>query len=375
MSVVIDPPVTRPVAELDRRFYAFVIDRAIAWGVDGAVAVAAVQLLIREDRVAVGVAVIVATVLVVSLAFALLLGLRGTSPGRAVAGIRLVRDEGGGPIGVAPALLRQLVLGVAGLPTFGLGLAALAWTVAMDPSGRRRGWHDRLAHSITVDVRPVPVAEPEVEAGPRHVVNLTAMRLVPAPAAPPVAPPVRSPLPPPPPAAPPPPVAAPEPAPVPAGRHAAPPGRQRLGYPLVPEPEPAPEPRVGTPHSTAERTIARSGGDATGPARWRVRFDSGESFLVEGLALVGRRPEPRAGEPVRHLVPLRSEDMSLSKTHAQFQVAADGVLVVMDRGSTNGSVLVRQGVPRELPAGRPTTLVDGDRVRFGDREMAVVRES
>ena len=78
---------------------------------------------------------------------------------------------------------------------------------------------------------------------------------------------------------------------------------------------------------------------------------------------------------MRHLVPLRSGDMSLSKTHAQFQVAPDGVLVVMDRGSTNGSILVRQGVTRELAAGRPATLLDGDRVRFGDRQMSVAREA
>ncbi len=92
---------------------------------------------------------------------------------------------------------------------------------------------------------------------------------------------------------------------------------------------------------------------------------------MEGLALVGRRPEGRPGEAVRHLVPLRSTDMSVSKTHAQFQVVPDGALVVMDRGSTNGSVLVRHGVARALSPGRPTTLVEGDRVRFGDREMVV----
>jgi pSer/pThr/pTyr-binding forkhead associated (FHA) protein len=106
-----------------------------------------------------------------------------------------------------------------------------------------------------------------------------------------------------------------------------------------------------------------------------VSFDSGETFVVEGLALVGRRPEPRAGEPVRHLIPLRSGDMSLSKTHAQFQVAPDGVLVVMDRGSTNGTVLTRQGISRPLGPGRSTTLVDGDLVRFGDRQMTVARVS
>ena len=72
-------------------------------------------------------------------------------------------------------------------------------------------------------------------------------------------------------------------------------------------------------------------------------------------------------------MPLRSTDMSVSKTHAQFQVVPDGALVVMDRGSTNGSMLVRHGVSRALSPGRPTTLVDGDTVRFGDREMTVER--
>ena len=96
---------------------------------------------------------------------------------------------------------------------------------------------------------------------------------------------------------------------------------------------------------------------------------------MEGLALVGRRPEPRSGEQVHHLVPLTSADMSVSKTHAQFGPASDGVLVVMDRGSTNGSVLVRQGVGRPLTAGKPATLVDGDTVSFGDRQMSVRREA
>jgi len=117
------------------------------------------------------------------------------------------------------------------------------------------------------------------------------------------------------------------------------------------------------------------GSAVTSGLRWRVAFDTGEVFVVEGLGLVGRKPEARPGEPVRHVVPLPSTDMSLSKTHAQFHLAPDGVLVVMDRGSTNGSVLLRQGIPRDLAAGRPATLLDGDRVRFGDREMTVSREA
>jgi hypothetical protein len=56
-------------------------------------------------------------------------------------------------------------------------------------------------------------------------------------------------------------------------------------------------------------------------------------------------------------------------------VAADGALVVTDRGSTNGSTLVRKGMPRPLTAGRPTTLLDGDAVTLGDRTMTVVKLS
>ena len=30
----------------------------------------------------------------------------------------------------------------------------------MDPDGRRRGWHDHVAHAVVVDVRPVPEERP-----------------------------------------------------------------------------------------------------------------------------------------------------------------------------------------------------------------------
>jgi uncharacterized RDD family membrane protein YckC len=350
-----------PVADLDRRFYAFAIDRAVAWGIDAAAAVVLVQVLIEPGHVWAGVVAIVAVFVLVGVVFSVVLGLTGTSPGMGISAIRVVREgsarEGSGtPIGVRAALLRQSILGVAALPTLGLGVATLAWTAVMDPDGRRRGWHDHVAHAVVVDVRPAPAEVPEPDAGPRHVVNLTALRLVPAPAPEPVSAPVRSRRP-----SSPPPVGPPVPVPVPALSSPTPP-RQQLGYPLVPEPRPDAA-RTGGAHA------ARAVSD-----RWRVSFDTGESFLVEGLALVGRRPEGRNGEQVRHLVELPSTDMSLSKTHAQFQIAADGALVVMDRGSTNGSFLVRQGVPRGLPAGKAATLVDGDHVRFGDREMTVVRE-
>ncbi|WGX95660.1 FHA domain-containing protein [Nocardioides sp. L-11A] len=148
--------------------------------------------------------------------------------------------------------------------------------------------------------------------------------------------------------------------------------------PAAPTPAPAAPAAVRPPVEQTRVRPAPGDEPAVAPSpetvRWRVEFDTGERFVVEGLALVGRRPEPRPGEPVRHVVPLRSSDMSLSKTHAQFQVAADGALVVMDRGSTNGSYVIRKGMSRSLSPGRPSTLLAGDEVRFGDRTMRVERE-
>ncbi|HEU4810827.1 MAG TPA: RDD family protein [Nocardioides sp.] len=307
-------PASFPAAELDRRFYAFSLDRLVAWSVDAVVAWVIYRLLIAQGHAWAGGVLIAATVLLVGLAFAVLTGLRGTSPGRAAFGLRVVHHGTGTPIGVGPAVVRSLVLGIASLPTFGLGAVTLAWTAVMDRERRRRGWHDHLAGSIVVDVRPGTVeAEETTDEAPRHIVNLTAMRLVRAP----------------------------------------------TSVPEVPAPSPAPT--AGVPAPVAAET------------RWRVTFDSAESFVVEGLVLVGRQPEPRPGEPARHLVPL-SDDLSVSKTHAQLQVAPDGALVVMDRGSTNGTILVRRGVPRRLTAGTPTTLLDGDQLRFGDHRMTIGRE-
>jgi uncharacterized RDD family membrane protein YckC len=392
------PQSAAPVASLERRFYAFALDRAIAWSLVGLSGLAAWWWFFREDAVLPGVLLVVGALLLVGLAFAIPLGLRGTSPGKSAFGIRAVNPETGTPIGVGRALLRTLILGVATLPLFGLGTAVLAWTAVEDRARERRGWHDYKARSIVVDVRPVEVlAGADEHERPRHVVNLTAMRLMPVRQTPPtpapvlVVPSART-LPTPGdagepswPAAPATAVVVPsdrrEPVrpltPVPPPADLPPPGATPPVGPTGVQPAPAAGPEtVGRRRKHAADLGPGAGQPAATPRRttWRVVFDSGESFVVEGLGLVGRRPEGRAGEPVRHVVPLVSEDMSISKTHAQFHLAGDGALVVMDRGSTNGSILVRRGVSRDLSAGRPATLLDGDRVLFGDREMRVARE-
>ncbi|MDN5743847.1 MAG: RDD family protein, partial [Nocardioidaceae bacterium] len=171
-----------PPADLDRRFSAFAIDRLIGWGLAAGVGYLLWVVVDSSTIVAIGAAV--GTAMLVGLVMAVVLGTTGLTPGKAAVGLRVVRRSDGLPIGVGAALARTLVLGVAGLPTAGLGLATLAWTAAADPARERRAKHDHLGDAVVVDVRPLPVLDAETEDGPRQLVNLTAMRLMPVAATP-----------------------------------------------------------------------------------------------------------------------------------------------------------------------------------------------
>lgn len=371
------PTVEAAIAEPDRRFYAFAIDRVIAWAIFAAAGFAAWLIFFRNGNPLPGVGLIAGVVLVVWLVGTVLTGSGGKTPGKMALGLRVVSDDSGAagrPIGVGKAFVRQALLGLCTIPTLGIGTATFAWVAAMDDRGRRQGWHDRRAGSVVVDVRPPAVVEAEEEApAPRRIVNLTTMRLKQAEATPERAERPQTP-------------AAPtqSAAQVAAEAQAAPtlvPGPIAFQAPPAPVP-PAPPAPQAPPAPVAQPSAQPAPPPPPAPApqpaataRWRVTFDTGQSFVVEGLAIVGRGPEPRPGEEVAHRVALSSSDMSLSKTHAQFQIAADGTLVVMDRGSTNGTTLIRQGAARALGARRPAALVDGDKVKFGDRTMDVVREA
>ena len=117
---------TYPIAQLERRFTAFAVDRLLAWSLLAVVGV--VTAMFVSDDVWTVVGAIGGAAVVLWLAFGIVLGVTGSSPGKAMSGLRVVHHGTGTPIGVGRALLRSLVLGVSGLPTFGIGLATLAWT-------------------------------------------------------------------------------------------------------------------------------------------------------------------------------------------------------------------------------------------------------
>lgn len=144
-------------------------------------------------------------------------------------------------------------------------------------------------------------------------------------------------------------------------------------------PDSSPNPRV-TPATSdlgeLEHTRLRPSAAAprvVAPVALRLSFDTGERVDVTGDGLVGR--SPAAEEGVAHLVPVDDPARSISKTHLAF--GPDGAgdrLWVVDRGSTNGTVLVApDGQSSALPPGRRATVAVGWTIRFGQRSALVER--
>lgn len=98
-----------------------------------------------------------------------------------------------------------------------------------------------------------------------------------------------------------------------------------------------------------------------------LTWDDGQRFAVYGRSLFGRNP---AAEDGADSVILRDETLSLSKTH--FEIGGDTAAAwIVDRYSTNGTILVREGVAAPLAPGSRVAMRPGDRLEFGDRHATV----
>ncbi|WP_203756544.1 RDD family protein [Cellulomonas chitinilytica] len=141
---------------------------------------------------------------------------------------------------------------------------------------------------------------------------------------------------------------------------------------------PAADPPAGRPSlpdlGELELTRMRESAPAA-PARApvaRLVFDTGERLDVVGDGLVGRSPAAEDG--VVHVVAIDDPERSISKVHLAFGPTPDGGVWVMDRGSTNGTVLVaRDGTGVVLPAGARVAAPAGSTIRFGQRSVRVDR--
>lgn len=98
-----------------------------------------------------------------------------------------------------------------------------------------------------------------------------------------------------------------------------------------------------------------------------LTWDDGTRMTVYGRTLYGRNP---ANEDGAVAIAVRDETLSLSKTH--FEIGGDTASAwIVDRHSTNGTTLVRDGGRIPLIPGVRTTLRAGDGLEFGDRRVSV----
>jgi predicted component of type VI protein secretion system len=109
------------------------------------------------------------------------------------------------------------------------------------------------------------------------------------------------------------------------------------------------------------------------PARPRVlvlELGTGERFAVTSRTLVGRNPQAPAGEPW-DVVTVPDPTRSVSKTHAELHPDAGGLWVI-DRGSTNGTVVSVPGrAPQVAAPGARVRVTAGTTLHVGDARIVV----
>jgi len=141
--------------------------------------------------------------------------------------------------------------------------------------------------------------------------------------------------------------------------------------PAQPVPASAPVPQAS---ATPAPALASPGTGPVGSRRAQamIRFDDGSIVRVPARGLIGRDPEPAAGEQVEALVRLEDPQRLMSKTHAAFGQDADG-LWVADRGSRNGTQLVSPGGDVvDVPSDQAARVPLGWSVQVGGRSFELV---
>ncbi|WP_417509915.1 RDD family protein [Microbacterium sp.] len=351
------------------------------------------------------------------------------SIGMRAQGLRLAREADGAPLGFGKSLLRNIIFGLSASIVVGY------FTPLFDGTGRFQGWHDKVAHSLMLDARgagaavaapatqamPVPPrpalpdgAPPVPDGRPAQSVPGFAGTLATPQGAPQFAAPaeqapaldetVRSvdalrqpaaphaPAFPPAPATPPAPIAHPAvPAPsdesliafVPGITQDGPPARSTPApptpeVPAAPAAAPAPAPtEPAAPAAAAEpaaaEPVTQSSEDIEDTRisipghRLVFTWDDGTRVTVSQRTVFGRNPAPEDGAAT---VSVRDETLSLSKTHFEAAAEASGGWV-MDRHSTNGTALVRDGHRIVCPPGEQVRVRLGDAIEIGDRIVTI----
>ncbi|UPL11004.1 RDD family protein [Microbacterium sufflavum] len=176
--------------------------------------------------------------------------------------------------------------------------------------------------------------------------------------------------------------AAATPAPAAAPAPAAPPApvTPATGTPTPPAPASAPAAPASAPAASAPAASAPAPA-VVAPAtddleetrisipghRLVFTWDDGTRVPVSRRTVFGRNPAVEEGAVI---VPVRDETLSLSKTHFEAASEASGGWV-LDRHSTNGLTIVRDGQRIACPAGQRVPIRLGDVIEIGDRVVMV----
>jgi uncharacterized RDD family membrane protein YckC len=336
------------------------------------------------------------------------LAVRAASPGLRAMKLQLVGFLDGRPIGPARVLVRALVFWA--LYATGIGLVIMLIMMLRHP--RKQGWHDLAVTSVMIKerllappIQPARAATGAQQVSPAQVGNTSQPQPsgVRAAMPPSYAPgegyaPTGSPVP----AGPltPPPGMAPASSGAPYAAAVPPSGSASYGgnayaapYPGAPYAppsygsSPASQTSGGELYSPGQQqdlpeyaTSADALSDQTAGAPhspyvqdWSILLDDGRRIALEGLVLLGRNPQPKAGEEDAQLIKIADETRTVSKSHLAVGVDANGVYVV-DRGSTNGStVSTTNGMSSRCRAGEVVRVGDGAIVSIGDHWLEITR--
>jgi uncharacterized RDD family membrane protein YckC len=337
------------------------------------------------------------------------LAVRAASPGLRAMRLQLVGFLDGRPIGVTRVLLRAVVFWA--LYITGIGLLIMLIMMLRHP--RKQGWHDLAVTSVMIKerllappVQPSRAAAGAQQGAPAQVGSMSQpqpsdVHAAARPSYPPgqgYAPassgaPYAAAVPPGGSAAPyggnayaAPPQGAPYGAPPygssptsqPSGGEMYPPGQLPGPMSPVSQGSPSVSPAYGdfpdyaaSPSDFADQAPVGSGSPYV--QDWSILLDDGRRIVVEGLVLLGRNPQPRAGEEDAQLIKIADETRTVSKSHLAVGVDAGGVYVV-DRGSTNGStVSTTNGMSSRCRAGEMVRVGDGAIVSIGDHWLEITR--
>ena len=141
-------------------------------------------------------------------------------------------------------------------------------------------------------------------------------------------------------------------------------------------------PSGASPHEPMHDDAAGNLADQTSVAErspylqeWSILLDDGRRIALDGLILLGRNPQPQAGEEDAQLIKIADETRTVSKSHLAIGLDASGVYVV-DRGSTNGStVSTTSGMSTRCKAGEMVRVGEGAIVSIGDHWLEITRGS